>query len=79
MQWKDNHSYDELIRQAGQKAGVDPQRIRQTIDAGKLDDLLSRMKPQDAERFRQIVADPELARKMLDTPQARLLIKQFLK
>lgn len=79
MQFKDNNSLNDLIRQAGQKTGVDPDKLKQTIDSGKLDDLLAKMNPQDAEKFRQIVQNPQLAQQMLNTPQAKLLIRQFMK
>ena len=79
MPFQNNNNYDELIRQAGQKAGVDPGSLKQSIDSGKLDALLAKMRPQDAARFQQIVNDPKLAEQILSTPQAKLLIKQFMK
>lgn len=79
MPFQNNSNYDELIRQAGQKAGVDPESLKQSIDNGKLDALLAKMRPQDAARFQQIVNDPKLAEQILSTPQASLLIKQFMK
>ena len=79
MPFQNNNNYDELIRQAGQKAGVDPESLKQSIDNGKLDALLAKMRPQDAARFQQIVNDPKLAEQILSTPQASLLIKQFMK
>lgn len=79
MQFKDNNALNDLIHQAGQKTGIDPNKLKQTIDSGKLDDLLAKMNPRDAENFRRIVQNPQLAQQMLNTPQAQLLIKQFMK
>ena len=79
MTYKNNDNLNDLISEAGKKSGVDPKVLKNTIDSGKLDELLSRMSPKDAEKFRQIVSNPQLAQQMLNTPQAKLLIKQFIK
>ena len=79
MQFQNNNNLNDLINQAGRSAGVDPSSLKQTIDSGKLDQLLGKMRPQDAAKFQQIVQNPQLAQQMLNTPQAKLLIKQFMK
>lgn len=79
MQFKNNDNINNLINEAGKKAGVDPASLKQTIDTGKLDNLLAKMNPRDAEKFRQIVNNPQMAQQLLNTPQAKMLIKQFMK
>lgn len=79
MQFQNNQNLSDLIHQAGQSAGVDPANLQQTINSGKLDDLIKRMRPQDAAKFQQIVQNPQLARQLLNTPQAKQLIQQFMK
>ena len=79
MTFQNNDGLNDLINQAGKAAGVDPTSLKQTIDTGKLDSLLSKLSPKDAEKFRQIVQNPKMAEQMLNTPQAKLLIKQFMK
>ena len=79
MTFQNNDGLNDLINQAGKAAGVDPKNLKQTIDSGKLDNLLSKLNPKDADKFRQIVQNPKMAEQMLNTPQAKLLIKQFMK
>ena len=79
MPYQNSHELDPLIRKAGESTGIDPQEIRRAVDAGKLDALLGKLRPQDAARFAQIVNDPKLAEQMLASPQAKRLIAQFLK
>ena len=79
MTYKNNSQLDDLIRQAGQKAGVDPASLKNTIDSGKLDQLLHKMNPKDAQRLEQVLGNPKLAQQMLNTPQAKKLIQQFMK
>ena len=79
MTYKNNSQLDDLIRQAGQKAGVDPASLKNTIDSGKLDQLLQKMNPKDEQRLEQVLGNPKLAQQMLNTPQAKKLIQQFMK
>ncbi len=78
MTFQNNDSLNQLINEAGKRAGVDPGSLKRTIDSGKLDDLLAKMDQKDADKFRKIVQSPELARQLLKTPQAQKLIQQFM-
>lgn len=79
MTFQHNDNLNDLIQQAGRSAGVNPNQLKQAVDSGKLDDLLKKMRPQDAQRFQQILSNPQLAQQMLNTPQAKRLIRQFMK
>lgn len=79
MTFKNNDSLNELINQAGQKIGENPQNIKNAIDSGKLDELVKKMRPEDQKRFTEVMSNPDLARQMLQTPQAQALIKKFMK
>lgn len=78
MKFQNNDNLDNLIKQAGQKTGINPDQLKQNIDSGKLDQLVSKMKPADAARFQQILSNPQMAQQMLNTPQAQMLIKRFM-
>lgn len=79
MIFKDNNSMESFINMASQKIGTNPQDMKKKIDSGKLDNLISTMKPQDAKKIQDILSNPALAQQMLNTPQAQMLIKQFMK
>lgn len=79
MGYANDNSLNDLIKQAGQKTGIDPKNIKQNIDSGKLDDLLSKLNPADAKKFQEALSNPQLAQQMLNTPQAQMLIKKFMK
>lgn len=79
MAFQNNNQYDDLIKQASGKIGANPDDMKKTIDSGKLDEILKKMNPKDAAAFQKIVNDPQLAQQMLNTPQAQLLLKRFLK
>ncbi len=79
MSFKNDNSLNDLINQAGKKTGLNPDNLKQSIDNGKLDNLVSKMKPEDAARFKEILNNPQLAQQMLNSPQAQMLIKKFMK
>lgn len=78
MTFQNNNQFDNLIKEAGQKMGGNPQQLKQAIDAGKLDDVVNKMHPNDAQRFKEVMSNPILAKQMLQTPQAQMLIKKFM-
>lgn len=79
MNFSNSNDLNDLIKQAGQNTGIDPNSIKNNIDNGKLEDIMAKMKPADAQRFQNILSNPQLAQQMLKTPQAQMLIKKFMK
>lgn len=75
----DNNQYDDLLKQAGGRIGMDPQSIAKNASNGKLENLISRMKPDEASRFKEALANPKLAEQILKSPQAQMLMKKFMK
>lgn len=78
MEYKNNNNINDLIKQASSKIGTDPAQLKQTIDSGKLDDLLKKMSPNDSKKFQEILNNPQMAQQMLNTPQAQMMIKKFM-
>lgn len=68
---------NELIGQASQKIGTNPQDLKKQIDNGKLDDVMKKLPPQQAQQFQNILNNPEMAKKLMETPQAKMLMKKF--
>ena len=79
MVYKNNDNINDFLKQAGAKIGADPAQLKQAVDNGKLDDLVKKMNPRDAQKLQQVLANPQLARQMLNSPQAQMLIRQFMK
>lgn len=70
---------DNLLQQAGATAGVDPNQLKQQVESGKLDQLMANMNPAQANMLRNALNNPQLAQQLLNTPQAKNLIQQFMK
>lgn len=68
---------NDLIGKASQKIGANPNELKKQIENGKLEDIMRSLPPQQAKTFQSILSNPELAKKMMDTPQAQNLMRQF--
>ncbi len=70
-------SMDDLIKQASGKIGTSPAELKKQIDNGKLDEITRKLPPKQAEQFKNILANPKLAQKMMQAPQAKAIMKKF--
>lgn len=68
---------NEMINKASQKIGTSPSELKKQIDNGKLDSIMKNLPPQQAKNFQNILQNPELAKKLMDTPQAKAIMKKF--
>ncbi|WMJ24404.1 hypothetical protein RBG61_06975 [Paludicola sp. MB14-C6] len=75
MNNQNNNNVNDLLNQAKQQTGIDPESLKN----GNLDNIISKMKPQDAAKFKEILSNPQLMQQMLSSPQAQLLMKKFMK
>lgn len=68
---------NDLIQKASQQLGTSSGELKRQIDNGKLDEIMKKLPPQQAQNFQNILNNPELAKKLMDTPQAKMLMKKF--
>lgn len=64
-----------LLQQAAKATGSDPAALAQSAKSGKLKDLTGKMQPQDARRFQAMLNDPKQVEQLLNSPQAKALLK----
>ncbi len=77
MDLKDSNNFKELINQASRQTGVNKKDLEDNINNGKLENILSKLNPQDAQKIQNVLANPEMFKQMLNTPQAQMIIKNF--
>lgn len=70
-------SFNELVNKASQKIGTSPQNLQKEIENGKLDNIMKSLPPQQAKMFQNILKNPEMAKKLMDTPQAKSVMQKF--
>ena len=64
---------DELLSFASQKLGID----KNTMNSGGGKELLDKLSDKDREKVSKIMSDPSLTKKILDSPQAKSLLKNL--
>ena len=70
---------NDLIGSASRQIGTTPQRLKEQIDNGRLEEIVRSLPPQQEQRFRELLQDPEKAKRMMETPQAKLLLKRLFR
>ena len=68
---------EQLLQMAAQRLGTTPEQLRQKASGGELDAMLQGMDPKDANALRRVLRDRETAQKLLNSPQARELLKRL--
>ncbi|MGN0665665.1 MAG: hypothetical protein ACI4KF_03980 [Huintestinicola sp.] len=70
-------SMDELIKIVSGKLGMKPEQLKCELEQGKFDTALKNMKPDEAAKFNQVLANPKLMEKLMSAPQAQALYKKL--
>ena len=68
-----------LLGLAASKLGTDPSSLERMIKSGRTDQLAGSLPPDQQEKLKAALADPETAKKVLSSPQARSLMEKLKK
>lgn len=60
-----------LLRQAAQQLGTDPNMIQNSAQNGNMNDMLKNLRPQDAQNLQNVLADKEATAKILNSPRRK--------
>ena len=66
---------EALLKLAAQRMGTTPQALKDAAQRGDLSHLAGNASGQDAANPRQVLSEPEAAKKLLSTPQAQKLLQ----
>lgn len=66
-----------LIEEVARKAGLDAGQLRQAVNQGDMQGVLSQLNPNVAGQINQIMSDPETLQKMLSSKQIQQMMKKF--
>lgn len=72
-----NLNQDEILKMASQKLGVDSKTIKNAAKSEKGEQLLKNLSDSDKQKVSKVLNDPELTKKLLSSPQAQSLLKNF--
>lgn len=61
------------------KSGIDVAKMKEAADKGNLDDFIGKnLSPEASKKLRDVLSDKSAAKKMLETKEAKELLKKFL-
>ncbi len=68
---------DALLKTVSGKLGVPPEKLKNELMQGKFDSALKNMKPEEAQKFNQVLSNPHLIEKLMSAPQAQALYNKL--
>lgn len=68
---------DAMVNVVSGKLNVPPDVLKKQLQEGRFDDAINGMSPADAQKFNRLMNDPQLAQKVLSTPQLQALYKKL--
>ncbi len=71
------NNMDKIIGAAGQKLGIAPDSLKKALEKGNLDDVLANMNSDDAKKLKTILENKTMLDKLMKSPQAAEMMKQF--
>ena len=69
-----NEELQKLLNVAAQRLGTQPEQLKQQAENGTLQKMLNNLNAN----LQQVLSDKEAANKLLNSPQAQVLLKKFL-
>ncbi len=70
----------KLMKNASKKSGMDLNKMKAAADSGNLDDFIGKnLSPEASKKVKSVLSDKASAEKLLNTPEAKELLKKLLK
>lgn len=69
---------DNLLNSLSAKLGKSPEEMKKAAQSGSIENLLGSLNRNDAQKIQNVLADKNVANKLLSSPQAQSLIKKLL-
>lgn len=70
---------DLLSKMAKDKTGMDVNQLKQSVENGTIDQFLNqKVDPSAADQLKQVLTNKEAAQKMLNTPEAKELLRKLM-
>lgn len=70
----------KIMKNASQKSGMDLNKMKVAADSGNLDDFIGKnLSPEASKKVKSILSDKSSAEKLLNTPEAKELLKKLMK
>lgn len=73
-----NSEINNLLNGLSERLNTTPQQLKDNLEKGNLDSVVSKMSSGQAKRLQKILDNPEQSEKILNSPQAQAIIKKLM-
>lgn len=77
MKLPEGPALDRLLAQAGKALNTSPEALKAKLDGGRLDQIAAKLSPAQSKLFHQLLQNPKLAEKMMQSPKAQDLMRKY--
>ena len=72
-----NNLNPAAIKKLSESLGCSEDEVKAAVQSGQIDRLLGKMNQAQAGQINKILADPQAAKKLIESPQAQALMKKL--
>lgn len=66
---------NKLLGEVSKKYGISKEQLESAAQSGNIENLLKNTNPNQSKQIESVLSDPEKAKKLLQSPQAQVLMK----
>lgn len=72
-----NANIEKMIALVSKKLGIPEEKLKASLEKGNIDDMLSDMKKEDAEKLKSVMNNSASKEKLLNSPEAESIMKKM--
>lgn len=70
---------DQLLKMVGKKLGSQPSKLKSQLENGSIENIIKGLNPDQAGKLQDVLANPILTQKLLNSKQAQNIINSLSK
>lgn len=72
-----NANMEKMIKVVSQKLGISEEKLKAALLKGNIEDMLSEMRKEDAEKLKTVMNNKSVKDNLLNTPEAEQIMKKM--
>lgn len=72
-----NANMEKMIELVSKKLGISKEKLKASLEKGSIEDMLSDMKKEDAEKLKSVMNSSASREKLLKSPEAEQIMKKM--
>lgn len=73
-----NEQMNKLVQMAGERLGKDPEKMKEQMQNGQMDEILSSLPPDQKERVNSILQNPAAIEEFVQNPKIQMLLRGLM-